>query len=80
MAVVAVVIYANDGCQFDTSSQDLTSSGSCDPNYSGCLNPGASDYDCLGGEGNGPQYTGYVTVKGSDIHDLDSDGDGSGCD
>jgi len=24
-------------------------------------------------------YTGFVTVKGSDDYDLDSDGDGTGC-
>jgi hypothetical protein len=30
----------------------------CDPNYSGCLNPNSSDYDCAGGSGDGPDYTG----------------------
>jgi hypothetical protein len=52
----------------------------CDPNYSGaCLDPYASDYDCEGGSGDGPEYTGQVTVVGSDPHGLDSDGDGVGC-
>ncbi|HMJ03217.1 MAG TPA: hypothetical protein VK506_09750 [Conexibacter sp.] len=52
----------------------------CDPNYEGaCLDPNASDYDCEGGSGDGPMYTGYVTVVGSDPHGLDSDGDGTGC-
>jgi hypothetical protein len=52
----------------------------CDPNYSGaCLDPNASDYDCSGGSGDGPEYTGPVTVVGSDPYDLDSDGDGSAC-
>ena len=32
----------------------------CDPNYSGCLDPNASDYDCAGGSGDGPKYTGRV--------------------
>ncbi len=51
----------------------------CDPNYSGCV-PIASDVDCASGSGNGPAYTsGPVRVIGSDIYDLDSDGDGYGC-
>jgi hypothetical protein len=52
----------------------------CDPNYSGeCLDPYASDYDCAGGSGDGPEYTGPVTVVGSDHYGLDSDGDGYAC-
>ena len=52
----------------------------CDPNYAGaCLDPNASDYDCEGGSGDGPEYTGYVQVVGSDPFDLDSDSDGTGC-
>ncbi|MGN6588315.1 MAG: hypothetical protein ACTHKT_12745 [Solirubrobacterales bacterium] len=52
----------------------------CDPNYSGaCLDPYASDYDCEGGSGNGPEYTGTVTVVGEDHYGLDADGDGIGC-
>ncbi|MFY1595652.1 G5 domain-containing protein [Micromonospora sp. WMMD737] len=52
----------------------------CDPNYSGCV-PIASDVDCAGGSGNGPAYVhGPVRVIGSDIYDLDRDGDGVGCD
>ncbi|HEX5527901.1 MAG TPA: hypothetical protein VFX44_11990 [Solirubrobacterales bacterium] len=52
----------------------------CDPNYSGaCLDPYASDYDCEGGSGNGPDYTGEVTVIGVDHYGLDADGDGIGC-
>lgn len=51
----------------------------CHPGYSGCLNPGASDYDCIGGSGNGPYYTGRVRVIGSDVFGLDRDGDGWGC-
>ena len=41
--------------------------------------PPASDYDCAGGSGNGPEYTGFVTVTGSDPYGLDTDGDGVGC-
>jgi uncharacterized membrane protein YccC len=56
------------------------SSSECDPNYSGaCLDPYASDYDCEGGSGNGPDYTGEVTVVGVDHYGLDADGDGTGC-
>ena len=53
----------------------------CDPNYSGCLDPNASDYDCRGGSGDGPRYTGPVTVTGDDHFGLDAnrDGDGLGC-
>jgi FKBP-type peptidyl-prolyl cis-trans isomerase len=52
----------------------------CDPNYAGaCLNPYSSDYDCEGGSGNGPDYTGEVTVVGEDHYGLDADSDGIGC-
>jgi len=52
----------------------------CDPNYSGaCLDAYASDYDCEGGSGNGPYYTGEVSVVGEDHYGLDADGDGVGC-
>jgi len=52
----------------------------CDPSYSGaCLDPYSSDYDCEGGSGNGPDYTGEVSVTGEDHYGLDADGDGVGC-
>jgi resuscitation-promoting factor RpfB len=52
----------------------------CHPSYVGaCLDPDASDYDCVDGSGNGPKYTGRVTVVGPDVFDLDRDGDGIGC-
>ncbi len=61
-----------------TKVEDDAESG-CDPNYSGCV-PIASDVDCAGGSGNGPEYVdGPVTVTGSDIYRLDSDDDGIGC-
>ena len=53
---------------------------SCNPNYSGCLKPEASDYDCAGGSGDGPYYTGTVQVIGTDEYKLDMDGDGWACD
>ena len=52
----------------------------CHPSYKGaCLDPKASDYDCIGGSGNGPKYTGKVRVVGPDVFRLDADGDGWGC-
>jgi hypothetical protein len=51
----------------------------CDPNYSGCLDPYSPDYDCAGGSGDGPDYTGTVTVLGEDHYGLDADSDGIGC-
>lgn len=58
----------------------LSSAGSsnCTPGYSPCLPP-ASDYDCEGGSGDGPKYTGLVEITGSDPYDLDRDGDGTAC-
>lgn len=53
--------------------------GECDPNYSGCV-PIDTDVDCEGGNGNGPSYvSGPVEVIGTDIYDLDSNGDGFAC-
>jgi hypothetical protein len=52
----------------------------CDPNYDPCV-PIDSDVDCASGRGNGPSYaSGPVQVIGSDVYDLDRDGDGIGCD
>ena len=52
----------------------------CHLSYSGrCLDPDASDYDCAGGSGNGPYYTGKVRVVGPDVFGLDRDKDGWGC-
>jgi beta-lactam-binding protein with PASTA domain len=55
-----------------------TGGTNCTPGYSPCLPP-ASDYDCIGGSGDGPQYTGLVRVTGSDPYGLDADNDGYGC-
>lgn len=52
----------------------------CDPNYTGVCVPIASDVDCSSGSGNGPAYVrGPVRVVGTDIYDLDRDGNGIGC-
>jgi hypothetical protein len=52
----------------------------CHPSYKGaCLKMGIGDYDCQGGSGNGPNYTGLVRVVGWDEFGLDRDNDGYGC-
>jgi len=61
-----------------TGTTTTSSRASCTPGYSPCLTP-ASDYDCAGGTGDGPEYTGEVQVTGSDPYGLDIDGDGVGC-
>jgi resuscitation-promoting factor RpfB len=64
-----------------TIDEEPQQESACDPNYGGACVPIASDVDCAGGSGNGPAYVkGPVTVIGSDIYDLDRDGDGVGCD
>jgi len=60
-----------------SNTKPVTSS--CHPNYSGCLKQNAGDYDCAGGSGNGPNYTGPVRVYGSDPFGLDRDKDEWGC-
>jgi hypothetical protein len=75
MTVVSPVAAAsglNDGAPVKQGS-------GCDPNYSGCV-PVASDVDCAGGSGNGPEYVqGPITVVGRDIYELDRDGNGTAC-
>jgi hypothetical protein len=64
----------------EAEAEEAAPESECDPNYSGaCLDPYASDYDCAGGSGDGPEYTGPVTVVGEDHYGLDSDSDGSAC-
>lgn len=75
-----ILIFPLTGCT-SSQSEALTvgSSTGCHPSYSGCLKSSASDYDCAGGSGNGPYYTGRVQVIGPDVFDLDRDNDGWGC-
>ncbi|GGE95321.1 G5 domain-containing protein [Mycetocola zhadangensis] len=55
--------------------------GGCHPSYSGACVPFASDVDCEGGSGNGPEYVrGPLTVVGPDVYDLERDSDGIACD
>jgi len=61
------------------AAQEEEQATACHPSYDPCLDPNSYDYDCEGGSGDGPDYTGYVTVSGPDDYGLDSDGDGTGC-
>ena len=57
------------------------SESNCDSNYADVCVPIASDVDCSGGSGNGPAYVdGPLRVVGTDVYDLDRDGDGIACD
>jgi hypothetical protein len=63
-----------------TEQTEVEAEAECDPSYVGaCLNPYSSDYDCAGGSGDGPDYTGPVQVVGDDHYGLDADGDGYAC-
>ncbi|WP_336083568.1 hypothetical protein [Nocardia sp. SSK8] len=50
----------------------------CHPSYDPCV-PINSDVDCIGGNGDGPGYSGRVRVIGPDEYELDDDGNGIGC-
>jgi micrococcal nuclease len=56
--------------------------GECHPSYAGVCVPIASDVDCPGGSGNGPEYAPgrNFRVVGPDVYDLDgNDNDGLAC-
>lgn len=73
----AFVVLINLGGE---TAESRAASQSCHPSYEGaCLDPGASDYDCAGGPGDGPRYSGEVRVIGFDEYGLDGDGNGIGC-
>jgi len=74
IVIVALLFFYNRG-----SKNQVSEETGCHPSYSGCLNSSASDYDCSGGSGNGPYYTGKVRVIGPDVFGLDRDGNGWGC-
>ena len=77
LAVSALALALTTGCG-ETGA--AAHGGNCDPNYQGaCLDPDSPDYDCAGGSGNGPDYTGPVRVVGDDPFGLDRDGDGYAC-
>ena len=53
----------------------------CTPGYDPCLPDfgAGTDYDCVGGPGDGPYYSGKVSVWGFDPYKLDADKNGLGC-
>jgi resuscitation-promoting factor RpfB len=62
------------------ASAAMARADECDANYTQACVPIASDVDCAGGSGNGPEYVvGPVRVVGVDIYDLDRNNDGVGC-
>jgi len=68
------------GCEDYAAELAVPEQPDCHPSYEGaCLKPDSPDYDCAGGSGNGPDYTGPVRVVGPDEYDLDRDGDGQAC-
>lgn len=78
-SVLSNVVYLRVRSGAATTIPTPALGGACDPNYSGCV-PIASDVDCAGGSGNGPEYVeGPVTVVGSDIYGLDTNDNGVGC-
>jgi hypothetical protein len=61
--LVGIVVTAVACSSADGQGADMGGGGSqqCTPGYSPCLPP-ASDYDCAGGSGDGPNYTGPVRL------------------
>ena len=83
LALALLLAVALNGCASTPTaggSAQSSAAGECHPNYAGaCLDPDSPDYDCAGGRGNGPDYTGPVQSIGGDPYGLDADGDGSAC-
>jgi hypothetical protein len=78
LALAMIVATVIAGCGEAVS--DRAVNGACHPSYEGaCLDPNSYDYDCEGGMGDGPDYTGEVDVVGDDPFDLDRDHDGTAC-
>jgi hypothetical protein len=78
LALLMLLLAVVAGCS--DNAADRAVKGACHPSYEGaCLDPNSYDYDCEGGTGNGPDYTGEVDVVGDDPFDLDRDGDGTAC-
>ena len=80
LALLVLVATLATGAASHPSSSAAAATRKCHPSYKlKCLDPKASDYDCIGGSGNGPKYTGLVKVVGRDVFRLDADHDGWGC-
>jgi hypothetical protein len=80
-ALVVLTVVAYGVASLGDQPGAAARSGDCHPSYTGaCLKPDSGDYDCKGGEGNGPNYVaGAVRVVGPDVYGLDGDGDGHAC-
>lgn len=82
LLLTGVLSISLSGCakQANTSTglPEPTTAKDCTPGYKPCI-PAMSDYDCKGGQGDGPGYTGRVEVTGTDPYDLDRDGNGFAC-
>lgn len=68
---------ATTGAAGSALNATTNSDAKCDPNYQGCLPPYPPDLDCsyIKKVGLAP-----IRVIGVDVHKLDGDGDGIGCD
>ena len=68
---------ATTGAAGSALNAPISSDAKCDPNYQGCLPPYPPDLDCsdIKKMGLAP-----IRVIGVDVHKLDGDGDGIGCD
>lgn len=75
----------NSGFRYEVAlvflaSAQPTSAQECHSSYVGACVPIATDVDCAGGSGNGPDYVkGPLRVVGPDVYGLDRDGDGVAC-
>jgi hypothetical protein len=81
VAVLASLCLIGGAAVAESSASDMAKKPKkCHTSYQGaCLDPYAYDYDCIGGSGDGPKYTGRVRVVGPDVFRLDADHDGWGC-
>jgi endonuclease YncB( thermonuclease family) len=68
---------ATTGAAGSALNAPISSDAKCDPNYQGCLPPYPPDIDC-----SEVKKMGLVPIRviGVDVHKLDGDGDGIGCD
>jgi hypothetical protein len=66
----------NSTIAIDTTAFESSQNSNCDPNYQGCIPVFQPDLDCpdIKNLGLAP-----IRVTGTDVHRLDRDGDGIGC-
>jgi hypothetical protein len=81
LSMISIALLSLFGAGPDFLVTETRAQSACDPNYADACVPIASDVDCAGGSGNGPEYVnGPLRVVGTDIYGLDKDGDGIACD